>query len=123
MRHLIYTRPDPSRMGDVDFVLGYAVNFDGYAYAHEHSIDIESLANDRLHRWQNCGEWQGTFEEMRLCLFVEQRLDRHVGRDPEIEAWMLDLYGSLCESSKQRQGVNRALRGEGGEYGFSAAVS
>ena len=84
MRHPIYTRPDPSRMGDIDFVLDYAVNFDGYAYAHEHGIDIESLANDRLHRWQNCGEWQGTFEEMRLCLFVEQRLDRHVGRDPEI---------------------------------------
>ena len=32
MRHPIYTRPDPSRMGDIDFVLGYAVNFDGYAY-------------------------------------------------------------------------------------------
>jgi len=106
-------------MGDVEFVLGYAVNFDAYAYAHEHGIDIESLANDRLHQWQNCGEWQGSFEEMRLCLFVEQRLDRHVGRDPEIEAWMLDLYGSICDSSKQRQGVNRALRESGGEPGFS----
>ena len=47
---------------------------------------------------------------MRLCLFVEQRLDRHVGRDADIEAWMLDLYGSICESSKQRRGVNEALR-------------
>ena len=41
-----------------------------------------------------------------------------VGRDPEIEAWMLDLYGSICDSSKQRQGVNRALRESGGEPGF-----
>jgi len=123
MRHPVYTRPDPSREGDVEFVLEYAVNFDGYAYAHEHGIDIEALANDRLHQWQNCGEWQGTFEEMRLCLFVEQRLDRHVGRDPEIEAWMLDLYGSICDSSQQRQGVNRALRDTGGEHGFPATVS
>jgi hypothetical protein len=120
MRHPIYTRPDPSRKGDIDFVLEYAVNFDGYAYAHDHGIDIESLANDRLHQWQSCGEWQGTFEEMRMCLFVEQRLDRHVGRDPEIEAWMLDLYGSICVSSKQRQGVNRALRHPRGECNVSA---
>jgi hypothetical protein len=122
VRHPIYTRPDSARVGDIDYVLDYAVNFDGYAYAHEHDIDIEALANDRLHKWQSCGEWQGTFEEMRLCLFVEQRLDRHVGRDPEIEAWIIELFGSLCESSKQRQGVNRALRGKGGEYGFSAVV-
>lgn len=123
MRHPIYTRPDPSRKGDIDYVLGYAVNFDGYAYAHEHGINIESLANDRLHRWQHCGEWKGTFEEMRLCLFVEQRLDRHVGRDPEIEAWILDLYRSICASSKQRQGVNRALREGGRRHDFPALAS
>ena len=123
MRHPIYTRPDLERVGDIDYVLDYAVNFDGYAYAHDQHIDIEALANDRLHQWQKRGEWQGTFEEMRLCLFVEQRLDRHVGRDSEIEAWMMDLFGSLCDSSKQRQGVNRALREDGGEYGFSAAIS
>ena len=123
MRHPIYTRPDPERVEDIDYVLDYAVNFDGYAYAHEHDIDIEALANDRLHLWQRRGEWKGTFEEMRLCLFVEQRLDRHVGRDPEIEAWILDLFGSLCVSSAQRRGVNRALRGQGREFEFSASIS
>jgi hypothetical protein len=110
MRHPIYRRPDLSRIGDIEFVLDYAVNFDGYAYAHDHQIDIEALANDHLHEWQNRGEWSGSFEEMRLCLFVEQRLDRHVGRDADIEEWMLDLYGSICESSLQRRGVNKALR-------------
>jgi hypothetical protein len=110
MRHPIYRRPDLSRIGDIEFVLDYAVNFDGYAYAHDHQIDIEALANHHLHEWQSCGEWCGSFEEMRLCLFVEQRLDRHVGRDADIEAWMLDLYGSICESSIQRRGVNKALR-------------
>jgi len=60
---------------------------------------------------------------MRLCLFVEQRLDRHVGRDSDIEAWMMELFGTLCESSTQRRGVNRALRGFGPEDGFSAAPS
>lgn len=113
MRHPIYERPDPDRCSDIDYVLGYAANFDGYAYAHEHGLDVEALANERLHRWQNSGEWKGSFEEMRLCLFVEQRLDRHLGRDPDIESWMMELFGTLCESSKQRQGVNRALRRSG----------
>ena len=37
----IYTRPDPSRKGDIEFVLDYAVNFDGYAYAHDHGIKTD----------------------------------------------------------------------------------
>lgn len=123
MRHPIYQRPDPTRVGDIDYVLGYAVNFDGYAYAHDNDIDLEVLHRDKWSRWQNSGKWCGSFEEMRLCLFVEQRLDRHVRRDADIEAWMMDLYRCICESSRQRQGVNRALRDMGGEYGFLAAVS
>lgn len=119
MKHPIYDRPDPSHRDDIDFVLGYAVNFDGYAYAHGHAINIERLANDRLHRWQNSGEWRGTFEEMRLCLFVEQRLDRHLRRDRDIESWLLQLYGRLCDLSQQRQGVHRALRANGARRGFA----
>ena len=110
MRHPIYRRPDPAHVSDIEFVLDYAVNFDGYAYAHDNHIDIEALASQRLHQWQTRGKWLGSFEEMRLCLFVEERLDRHVGRDADIESWMLDLYSSICESSKQRRGVNDALR-------------
>lgn len=122
MRHPIYQRPDPIRVDDIDYVLQYAVNFDGYAYAHEHHIDIESLHSERLHRWQNSGKWCGSFEEMRLCLFVEQRLDRHLRRDVDIEAWMTDLFRCICKSSEQRQGVHRALRDLGGDSAFLAAV-
>jgi hypothetical protein len=123
VRHPIYQRPDPTRVGDIDYVLVYAVNFDGYAYAHEHDIDIEALHSDRLYRWRNSGQWCGSFEEMRLCLFVEQRLDRHLRRDSDIEGWMMDLYRCICQSSEQRQGVHRALRELGGDYAFSAAIS
>ena len=123
MRHPIYQRPDPTRVDDIGFVLRYAANFDGYAYAHQHRIDIEALHRDRLNRWRNSGKWCGSFEEMRLCLFVEQRLDRHLRGDVDIEAWMTDLYRCLCRSSEQRQGVNRALRDAGGRYPFPAAVA
>lgn len=61
----------------------YALTFDGYSYARDHlNTDCGDLANRRRQEYAKSGEWNGTFEELRCCLFFEQRRYRHFGEGP-----------------------------------------
>jgi len=60
----------------------YALTFNGYVYAQEVLGNLNTaycgdLANERVEEYSQTGAWRGTFEELRLCLFHEQRRWRH----------------------------------------------
>lgn len=95
----MWTRPNPDieKIGDI---FAYALTFDGYDYAKKHlGRDCGELANERLHKYHETGKWDGSFEELRCCLFFEQRRYHHYGRRPEgeDEGAILALYRAICE--------------------------
>lgn len=95
----IYCRPNPDLVNIAD-IFEYALTFDGYPYAkeqfHRHCGD---LANERLGAYRRSGVWDGTFEELRCCLFFEQRRWRQFERDPEGEdlAGIIALHSAICQ--------------------------
>lgn len=94
----IYRRPNTSlkKIGDI---FEYALTFDGYTYAQKHfQRECGDLGNERLEAYTKSRGWEGTFEELRCCLFFEQRRWRHYGNDPEgeeLEA-IVALHSEIC---------------------------
>jgi hypothetical protein len=65
-------------------IFAYAITFDGYGYATDVlGAECGDLANSRLQEYEERGQWHGTFEELRCCLFFEQRRYHHFGRLPD----------------------------------------
>ncbi len=95
----MWIAPDPERT-DVESIWRYAINFDGYAYARKHfGLDCGDLANRRMEAYRATRQWQGTFEELRCCLFFEQRRYYHFGsapKDEQLEA-IRSLYRAICD--------------------------
>jgi hypothetical protein len=78
----MWTRPNPT-LTDIRHIFEYALTFDGYEYAKAHfALECGDLANARAAVFQTTGQWPGTFEELRCCLFFEQRRWRHFGEEP-----------------------------------------
>jgi hypothetical protein len=78
-----WLKPTPD-VGDITQIWQYAITVDGYKYAKEHwKIECADLANSRLEKYNETGKWEGSFEELRCCLFFEQRRYRHFGDDPK----------------------------------------
>jgi hypothetical protein len=95
----MWVRPNPeiSRIGEIFY---YALTVGGYHYAREHfDVECGDLANQRLQQYRETGKWEGSFEELRCCLFFEQRRYHHFGRGPEGEAGkaIQALYRAICE--------------------------
>jgi len=79
----MWTRPNPE-LRSISDIWKYALTVDGYNYASTHlARDCGELANERMHLFSKTKSWEGTFEELRCCLFFEQRRYRHFGYDPE----------------------------------------
>ena len=96
----MWTRPSPA-LEDWQAISEYALTVDGYTYAQEHDVgDIGDLANSRLGEYRKTGKWHGTFEELRLCLFFEQRRWRHFGEVPDADNLQAiqALYEAICEA-------------------------
>ena len=69
---------------DIQAIWDYALTVNGYDYSvQQFGIECGELANERAHVFSQTGVWQGSFEELRCCLFFEQRRWRHFGIDPE----------------------------------------
>jgi hypothetical protein len=104
----IWTRPNPL-LTDVWHIFEYALTFDGYRYAHEHFAEPRhrpdstdacgNLANRKAAEFRSTGWWGGTFEELRCCLFFEQRRWRHFGDEPQGDALAMiqALHQAICE--------------------------
>ena len=73
----------------------------GYDYAVQKlGRDCGDLANERLSIFEKTAVWEGSFEQLRCCLFFEQRRWRHFGIDPEGNALLkYRSYSSLYAGS------------------------
>ena len=70
-------------VGDILLIWGYALSVDGYQYATENlGVECGDLANRKLEAFERSGIWQGSFAELRCCLFFEQRRWHHFGTEP-----------------------------------------
>ncbi len=95
----MWVPPDPA-LEHVYDIFNYALTVGGYDYARRHlGVECADLANQRWKQYAQDGKWQGSFEELRCCLFFEQRRWRHFDEDPDEPArqGLLALYRALCE--------------------------
>jgi Eco57I restriction-modification methylase len=96
----MWTRPNTTLV-DWTAIAAYALTVDGYTYAQEHDLgDIGDLANSRLAEYRETGTWRGSFEELRLCLFFEQRRWRHFGETPSGNGLTTTqaLHTAICDA-------------------------
>jgi 23S rRNA G2445 N2-methylase RlmL len=96
----MWIRPNPEIHEWMPGMVEYALTVDGYTYAQAHGMgEAGELANARLAAYRDTGTWSGTFEELRICLFFEQRRWRHSDeRPPTGEYWagLQALYKAIC---------------------------
>ena len=86
----IFVRPPDSTSGgnEQDTLWRYATHgadgcqLDGYRHGPAHlGVNTAVLHSYRRAQFDHAGRWPGTFEELRLCLFMEQRIWAHNGGD------------------------------------------
>lgn len=96
----MYTAPDPS-LSDYEDLIDYALAIDGYRYAEE----VWQVQPNTQEHWEKVqsfkkrGRWQGTFEDLRACLFTYQRSIRWSesgAYDREGRAEFIKIYRALC---------------------------
>jgi hypothetical protein len=68
----------PRRGDSWEAVSDFALSYDGYRYWD----DLHELASGVLQRWTRSRSLPGTLDEVRGCLFYEQRRWHHFGEDP-----------------------------------------
>ncbi|HEU5369267.1 MAG TPA: hypothetical protein VFU69_12420, partial [Ktedonobacterales bacterium] len=107
----MWTRPNP-KIETWWAMMMYALTVDGYKYAQQHLTMgeagrrepfaiVAALAETKQEEYHRTGKWNGTFEELRICLFFAQRAWRHGGEEePEGEYWAIlqALYRAICEA-------------------------
>jgi hypothetical protein len=85
---------------NLDAIWLYAQTVDGYDYAKERlGLECGDLANQRLEEYKRTKKWDGSFEELRCCLFFEQRRWRHYSSDPEEDdlVAIFKLFKAICD--------------------------
>jgi hypothetical protein len=88
-------------VGDIPSIWQYALTVDGYGYAPASlGVACGDLANQKLAIFERDGIWQGSFEELRCCLFYEQRRCRHFGTDPARDQ-LMGLQGLFLAISER----------------------
>jgi hypothetical protein len=95
----MWIRPNPE-FADIGQIFRYALSVGGYDYAKDHlGKECADLANQKIGLFRETGKWNGSFEELRCCLFFEQRRYHHFGEDPkgEDERAVFELYRAICE--------------------------
>lgn len=95
----MWIRPNPE-IESISDIFAYGLTVGGYDYAREvFKVDCGELANNRREQYRDTGKWVGSFEELRCCLFFEQRRYHHFGQGPEGEDAdaILALYKAVCE--------------------------
>ena len=86
---------------DISSIWRYALTMDGYTYAKTNlGVECGDLANQKLEIFETSGIWQASFEELRCCLFFEQRRWRHFGTDPSGD--QLAGIQALCKAISER---------------------
>jgi hypothetical protein len=101
----IHVPPPDSTSGNSERSLWwYAIHgadggdLDGYGHGPAHlRVTTEALHGYRRAQYAQLGTWGGSFEELRLCLFMEQRIWRGSDTEPHFERWpgVASLLGEL----------------------------
>ena len=89
----IWTRPNPDLVDPRD-LWAYARTAAGACLG-----AVADAARAVWERFRETGRWEGTFEELRCCLALEEQRYRQLGREPqgdELDA-LLKLNRALCE--------------------------
>jgi len=95
----MWVRPNPE-LNDISGIFRFALTVGGYDYAQQHfGKECADIANPKSSLFHETGKWEGSFEELRCCLFFEQRRYHHFGENPEGEEAKpaLALYQAICE--------------------------
>src|SRR5690606_27969664 len=86
---------DLSRIGD------YAISVNGYEYARRFlGTECEDLAREITNTFRETGKWEGSFEELRCCLFMWHRWEQHSATDDLDDSYADDvraLYRALAQ--------------------------
>jgi hypothetical protein len=64
-------------------IFGFALSYDGYSH---HADQCAHIANAAADRYSQEGELPDSLDELRTCLFFEQRRWQHFGATPDGEA-------------------------------------
>jgi hypothetical protein len=83
----------PSSYGEWSDYARFAVTF----APRDHEVCRE-LASDAFARWQRTGELPRTLEELRACLWFEQRRWRFLGREPDTQG--MRYVGALIRAMR-----------------------
>jgi len=110
-RTYMYLAPDPS-LTDYDDVYEYALTIDGYKYASEiWGIDGSSNAGwEKVLAFKHGNQWQGSFEDLRCCLFFYQRKIRWIESGAFAEDERKDFMSIYDVLSEQWPGRRELLR-------------
>jgi len=78
---MMWLKPNAD-VSDVDSIWEYALTVDGYAAASEKfgfdTVQYKDWWVEKYSYYDRTGYWEGSFEELRLCLFFFQRNERFV---------------------------------------------
>jgi putative DNA methylase len=86
--------PETEYLGDI---WEFARNYNGYDRLG--SFEAVGELYDKLKKkYFEAGQWIGTLDELRACLFFEHRRWRHMGEEPDDESLqgILQLYSTIC---------------------------
>ena len=109
-RTYMFLEPDPS-LTDYDDIVGYALTIDGYRYASDvwHVVSDSSDFWDKVKSFRNGKDWQGSFEDLRCCLFCYQRLIRWIESGAfaqEEREEIMAIYKELCDKWPNSEAAN-----------------
>ena len=98
----------PNRNLDSVSIEGYALTFDGYRFAKEEGLNLHEFVNRTRDEFLSNGTWQGSFQDLRCCLFGEQRrlrwTDSGAPRDAVDELVLFSLNQAVCDAWEREQG-------------------
>jgi len=102
----MYTPPNPA-LNDYDDLIEYALTIDGYEYAEKvWGLDDTQDHWAKIQSFKKRGRWQGSFEDLRCCLFAYQRSIRWSesgAYDREGRREFMKIYRALCKAWEKRQ--------------------
>lgn len=94
----MWTRPNHD-LKEIDDILLYGLTVGGYAYVPAHlGVECDDVVRRVEERYHEHGKWAGSFEELRLVLFMKQCGAHHWGYIPE-GGWSDEvqaLYRAIC---------------------------
>ena len=98
----------PNRNLDSVSIEGYALSFNGYRFAESEGFNLQEFVNRRRDEFLSTGRWEGSFQELRCCLFGEQRrlrwTDSGAPRDAVDELVLLSLNQAVCDAWERERG-------------------